>query len=579
MTGMSQNGAWETLDLDGGAEPRARKAEPFTVLELEFQGARAQAVEHGRNRIAVLAAFFLAAFAVLGMRVLDLTMFGETRDFVAAPAISEGPVRRAAITDRNGEVLATDVEVPSLYVDARKVIEPVATADALRTVLPDLDRDHLISMFTSERAFLWIKRKLGPRQQAAVHALGLPGLGFKHEPHRVYPKGKSAAHILGYVDVDNHGIAGIERGLDARIDGAKEPVVLSLDMRVQHAVEQELAASIKTFSAKSAAGVVMDVNTGEVLGLASLPDYDPNMPMAADGTARFNTATRGVYEMGSTFKVFTAAIALETGVTSMDGSYDARTPIKVSGHTISDYHAEKRWLTVPEIVMHSSNIGTAKMALDIGVSRHRDYLSRLGLLSRPALELPEVAEPLLPSQWHEVETMTISFGHGLAISPLQMAAAGAALGNGGYRVEPTLRVRDEAPADRTRVLRAETSRNVVDMMRMVVTDGTGGYADVAGYEVAGKTGTAEKAGAGGYSKNRLLTSFLALFPASDPQYLVLVVLDEPQGTKETYRYATAGWNAAPTAGRVIRRIAPVLGVEPVRPELQGPRILEAGLTR
>lgn len=592
MNASPQSKAWVTIDLDAPtvavSGPRTSSAsdapQGFDVLELEFTGTKAQAAENGRNRMALLAACFLAAFVILGMRVLELTLADAPQMTARSAPVQSGPIHRASITDRNGNVLATDVAVPSLYVDARKVIEPVATADALLTVLPDLNRERLISQLTSGRAFLWIKRQLGPRQQAAVHALGLPGIAFKREPKRVYPKAMSAAHVLGYVDMDNTGIAGIERGLDDLIRQADDyneamPIVLSLDMGVQHAVEEELARAMETFSAKSAAGIVLDVHTGEVRALASLPDYDPNAPMASDDKARFNTATRAVYEMGSTFKVFTAAIALDAGVATLTSRYDARQPLKVSGHTIHDYHAEERWLTVPEVVMHSSNIGTAKMALDIGVDQHKEYLARLGLLDRPELEIPEVAQPLKPRQWHEVETMTISFGHGLAVSPLQLAAAGSAIANGGFKVSPTLLAMRDREPKRERVLDTRTANDVVDLMRMVVSEGTGSKADVPGYEVAGKTGTAEKPGRGGYKKNQLITSFLSVFPASAPEYLVLVLLDEPRATKDTYGYATAGWNAAPTAGNVIRRVAPILGVSPVKTRMPGPAIVEAGLVR
>ncbi|MEQ8747776.1 penicillin-binding protein 2 [Pyruvatibacter sp.] len=607
MSNSSGYGDWVTIDIDAPEQMHSRghgqslpgsaagEATPqgFDVVELEFTGTRAQAVENGRNRMAMMAACFLAAFCILGFRVLELTLADDLQMQAGAEPVAAadgelvhaGPVHRVMITDRNGEVLATDVSVPSLYVDARKVIEPNATADALLSVLPDLDRDRLIARLTSDRAFQWISRKLGPRQQALVHALGLPGIGFKHEPQRVYPKGHSAAHVLGYVDTDNRGIAGIERGLDTLLagdgssPGSGRPVQLALDMRVQHAVEEELAKAMATFSARSAAGVVLDVHTGEVRALVSLPDYDPNAPMDADDDARFNRATRAIYEMGSTFKVFTAAIAMDAGVASMASRYDARKPLKVGGHTIHDFHAEDRILTMAEVVMHSSNIGSASMALDIGVERHRSYLDRLGLLTRPELELPEVAQPLLPPRWKEIETMTISFGHGLAVSPLQLAAAGAALGNGGYRVSPTLlALRDREP-ERTQVLSGQTASDVLGLMRRVVGEGTGGQADVPGYDVAGKTGTAEKPGRGGYKKNKLITSFLGLFPARAPQYLVLVLLDEPNATKQTYGYATAGWNAAPTAGQVIRRVAPILGVRPVPSQLPGPAIVEAGLVR
>jgi len=603
IDGPPPGAAWVTIDIDaapsapapavahsaassgdaGGAAADCRVTpEGFDIVDVEFTGARAQAVENNRNRITLLAACFVVAFSILGLRLLDLTLYTPA-DVTAQMVTSgdDGPVSRVPIIDRTGEILATDITTPSVAVDPRRVIEPAATADALLTVLPELDRKWLLARLTSGRDFEWIKRKISPRQKAAVHALGLPGISFRHDPHRAYPKGRSAAHVLGYVDIDNHGIAGIEAGLNGRLTAAGAaggaPLQLSLDMRVQHAVEDELAAAMATFRARRAVGIVLDVHTGEVRALASLPDYDPNTPSEAAPSARRNHATSAVYEMGSTFKVFTTAIGLDSGAATMQSLYDARTPMKIGGHTINDFHAQGRVLSTAEVVMYSSNIGSAQMALDIGVERHRAYLGQLGLLAPLTFELPEIAAPLHPQRWKDIETSTISYGHGLAVSPLQIAAAGAALGNGGYRVAPTLLAGRDAGVVRERVLSREAADATLGLMRSVVAEGTGRRADVLGYEVAGKTGTGEKPGPGGYQKDKLVTSFLAIFPARAPEYLVLVLLDEPQPTPETFGKASAGWNAAPTTGRVIKRIAPILGVQPVPAQLQNPLILEAGL--
>lgn len=521
-------------------------------------------LDSGRRRILLTVVLFAFAFAVVTGRLVMLGMApGSGNERLTAAAEETGPQQRRDIVDRNGEVMATDIITASLFADARKVMDARETARLLAQVFPDLDQASLEAKLSSNRAFVWLRRDMTPREQVAVHNLGQPGLAFQREQKRVYPNGRVAAHVLGGVDIDNRGIAGIEHYIDRSGDIVGEPLALSLDLRVQHALQTELQTAMEEFSAIGASGIVMDVATGEVIALASLPDFDANNPASASDRARFNAATLGVYEMGSTFKAFSVAAALNSGRIQLSTQYDAREPIRVSRFTINDYHAQKRFLSVPELFMHSSNIGTAKMVLDLGREQHRSFLGELGLLTRPEMELPESGRPLLPSTWTDVSAMTISYGHGLSVTPLQVVAANAALVNGGFGVKPTF-LRQDGPVTRSQVLTAETSDAMRALYRLVVERGTGRSADVPGYPVMGKTGTAEKARAGGYARNALLTSFLSAFPANDPKYAMLIMFDEPNATENTYGYATAGWNAAPVTSRVVQRIAPILGLRPVQ---------------
>lgn len=518
------------------------------------------------RRIAFTIALFAVCFVFVSARLVGLALTsGDGRQIAAAhPAATSN---RPEIFDRNGEILATDIVTASLYVDARKVQDPAEATALITAVLPDLDAAEVRARLDSDRAFGWLKRDLTPKQQYAVHELGIPGLGFRREQKRVYPNGRTASHILGLVDIDNRGTAGIERHLEergVRGEAAHGPLALSIDLGVQHALTDELAWAMGEFSAVAAVGVVLDVRTGEVMAMSSLPDFDPNDPPVPSDTALFNRASLGVYEMGSTFKAFTVAAALDSGQVTLADQYDARKPIRVARFTINDYHAKRRWLTVPEIFMYSSNIGTAKMALDIGREQHRDFLKLIGLLDRMDIELPESGTPLVPAPWRDISTMTISYGHGLSVTPLQVAAAGATLVNGGFAVTPTFLARREPAGPGARVLKAETSRAMRSLMRLVVEEGTGRNADVPGFPVMGKTGTAEKASGGGYARRSLLTSFLSAFPANDPRFVMLVLLDEPKGSKKTFGFATAGWNAAPLTARIVKRIAPLLGVKPVQ---------------
>ena len=535
----------------------------FTAATSE-RAPESKRLDSGRRRITLTVGMFAIAFSIVTMRLLTIGLAPSGNDHATRSASTDiaGPVQRRDIVDRNGEVMATDIITASLFADARKVQNPQETARLLVSVFPEMNRMTLEEKLRSGRAFVWLKRDMTPREQVAVHNLGQPGLAFQREQKRVYPNGHMASHVLGGVDIDNRGIAGMEHYLDRAEGAATEPLVLSLDLRVQHAMRSELAAAMDEFSALAAMGIVIDISSGEVVAMTSLPDFDPNDPMASPERARFNAATLGVYEMGATFKAFTVAAALDSGVVDLATTYDAREPIRAAQFTINDYHAEKRFLSVPEIFMHSSNIGTAKMAIDVGRDGHRAFLGRLGLLSRAEIELPESGRPLLPGRWTDISTMTISYGHGISVSPLQAVAASAPLVNGGLMVQPTF-LRRTGSAATTRVLSSHTSDAMRALLRLVVERGTGRNADVVGYPVMGKTGTAEKVSGNGYSRSALLTSFLSAFPANDPRYAMLILFDEPQPTENSYGYATAGWNAAPVTARVVRRIAPILGLQPV----------------
>jgi cell division protein FtsI (penicillin-binding protein 3) len=551
---------------------------------------RARRMEGGRTpsqrRIFLSLAIFAACFTLVGARLVGLAIMGDGAERQAAVASLTTQINRPDIVDRNGEVMATDIATASLFADARYVIDPEETARQLVSVLPDLDEADVALKLATGNAFVWLKRDLTPRQQYAVHYLGLPGLDFRKEQKRVYPNGKIASNVLGMVDIDNRGLAGMELYMDrtlSRRDDAGRPkfdrnntTMLSIDLHVEHALRDELEKAMAEFSALAAVGVIMDVHTGEVVAMTSLPDFDPNDPMASSEDSRFNRATLGVYEMGSVFKAVTLAAALDSGRVDINGKFDATQPIKVARFTIRDYRGKNRWLSVPEVFVYSSNIGTAKIALQLGTEGYKGYLARFGLLTRPQIELPEAGSPLLPSPWSELSTITTSYGHGIAVTPLQVVSAVSTVVNGGFKVQPTfLRQNDVRLGER--VISAETSMAMRGLLRMVVAEGTGRSADVTGYPVMGKTGTAEKAINGGYARHRLITSFISAFPANDPHYAMIVMFDEPKATKNTYGFATAGWNAAPVTSRVVARVAPLLGLRPATQPQDNDMLREAKL--
>ncbi|NKB49448.1 MAG: penicillin-binding protein 2 [Alphaproteobacteria bacterium] len=542
---------------------------------ISFRSAQKKALDIARTRLLVGGALLAAAFLVIGVRLVDVTLFSEngpSRQANARNIAVEKKMDRADIVDRNGILLATGLKTASLYGDPSIIIDPKVAARALVGVLPELSEADVLQKLSSKGEFVWLKRHITPRQKYEVNRLGIPGFEFDEEERRVYPLGRLAVHAIGFTGDDNKGLAGIENSFNTALSERSERVTLSIDVRVQQILRRELAAQIKKFKALGGSGVILDVHTGEVLSLVSLPDFDPHTIKQASRSEKlkeefknqqFNRTTLGVYELGSVFKIFNHAIALETGVANMASNYDARKPIRSHGFTISDFHAENRWLTVPEIFMHSSNIGSAKMALDIGVAAQRKFLTDLGLMRRSSIELSEQQQAIFPAPWTELSAMTIAYGHGIAVTPLHAAAAVAAVINGGILYPTTLIRRDELPANGKRVISAQTSADMRKLLRLVVENGTGRNAEAPGYLVGGKTGTAEKPTAGGYKRKALISSFIGAFPMNAPRYVVMAQLDEPKGIKESYGYATGGWTAAPVVSQVISQAAPLLGIAPV----------------
>ncbi len=548
-----------------------RHIEPTSVDNVDTANGREK---QGRWRVCFAMAGFALLYGVLAARLVTLGIESGAENVARIKPVDAVAASRPDIIDRSGEILATDIKTASLYAEPRRIIDADDAAEKLAAVMPDLDSARLRNQLASDAGFIWLKREISSRQRKIVHDLGIPGVGFISENRRFYPGGATASHILGHVNVDNEGIAGIEKYVDGlgladlhqagfALDRGLEPIQLSLDLRVQHALRDELAQAMERYTALAAVGIVMDARTGEVLGMSSLPDYNPNDPASSLGKDKLNRATVGVYEMGSTFKMFTTAMALDTGQVSLTDSFDATRPLRVSSFTISDFHGKGRWLTVPEIFIYSSNIGTARMAMKVGIDAQKSFLKKLGLLTTLRTELPETGAPLQPRKWSKLSSMTISFGHGVSVSPLQTAAAAVALVNGGYYIPPTFMPRSErqAGAIATKVVNSRTSDAMRSLMRLNVRKGSGRRADVPGYFVGGKTGTAEKVVNGKYSSSKRRNAFISAFPMDGPRYLVLVVIDEPN-PEEPGLSATAGRNAAPTVAGIIRRIAPMLGIQP-----------------
>lgn len=535
------------------------------------QPAPDKAAKRNRNRSRIAAAVFFAFFATLAGR---LAQFGLAEPGGAGHLAAGESSARPDIVDRNGEILATDIKTASLFAEPRRIVDVDEAVERLMTVLPNLDAEQTWNKLKSDTGFVWLKRELTPRQQAEIMALGIPGIGFRTEKRRFYPGGPTASHLVGLVNIDNQGIAGLEKYIDDQglsdlqslglaKGGEMEPVRLSIDLRVQHILRDELVKGVDRYHAIAAAGVIIDVQTGEIAAMASVPDYDPNNPVNAHEKDRFNRMSGGVFEMGSTFKTFTTAMALDSGKVSLRDRFDASRPITIGGFTINDFHGKRRVLSVPEIFIFSSNIGSAREADLVGIAGHREFLTRMGLLDRIAFELPEIASPTQPREWKKLHSVTIAFGHGVSTTPLQTAVAAAALMNGGKLIPPTLlpRTAEQADALAKQVVDEKTSAAMRYLFRLNVEDGSGRRAEAEGYMVGGKTGTAEKVVNGRYSSEKRFNAFLSGFPLNDPRYVVLIIIDEPKPEKAGMG-ATAGANAAPMVSAVVSRAAPMLGVKP-----------------
>jgi len=530
---------------------------------------------NSRDRVLLTMILFAAAYMLIAGRLVTLGFATDEPSVARLTAADSVAAARPDLVDRNGEILATDIRTASLFAEPRKIFDVDEAYELLTSVMPSLGTDDIRHRLASKAGFVWLKREITPDQKAAIHKLGIPGIGFVDENRRFYPGGTTASHVVGHVNIDNEGIAGIEKYIDgqglgdlqafgfANKERALEPVKLALDLRVQHVVRDELAKAMDRYRAIAAIGIILDVHTGEVVAMSSLPDYDPNDPVQALEKDRMNRATAGVFEMGSVFKAFNTAMALDSGQVSINDNFDATRPLRVRSRTISDFHGKHRVLSVPEIFIYSSNIGSARMALKVGVDGQRAFFDKMDLTHRLSSELPEMAPPLLPPTWDELTSMTIAFGHGISVSPMHTAVAAAALMNGGKLIPPTFlpRSREEAATLAKPVVSQQVSQQMRYMFRLNCERGSGRRAEVPGFRVGGKTGTAEKVVNGRYASDKRFNSFLSAFPMDDPQYVVLVVLDEAKPA-EGQRSATAGLNAAPTVAAVVRRIGPMLGIAP-----------------
>src|SRR5271169_5441514 len=532
-------------------------------------------------RIRTAALGMLVAYAAIGAKLVVLAVSHDPPQTLKGAADEAVSGARPDLLDRNGDILATDIKTMSVFAEPNRIIDKDEAVELITAVLPDVDAKELRERLSSKKGFVWVKRQVTPKEQQEIFHLGLPGVGFVPENKRVYPNGPIGAHVIGFVDKDNIGIAGMEKYLDQQsltdphvagftVDpDSLKPVRLSLDLKVTHALRDELEAGLEKYQAKAGAGAIIDVNTGEIIALESLPDYDPNDPpdMTKESSKdKINRINVGVYEMGSTFKAISISMALESGKVNLGSRIDARDSLRYGRFTIHDFHATHRVLTVPEVFTHSSNIGTARMALMVGVQGHQAFLKKMGQLDRLRTELPESAEPLAPKRWSLLNTMTIAFGQGLNVAPLQAVMAVAALVNGGNMMAPSFLPRTEAEAAKVgrRVVSEQTSDSMRYLMRSNATHGSASFANIPGYYVGGKTGTADKIIRGHYSQNKVFTTFMAITPADKPKYLYLTLYDDPEPAPEDHGFHTAAYNAGRVAGALIRRVEPLEGVPPMK---------------
>ncbi|MBZ9858096.1 MULTISPECIES: peptidoglycan D,D-transpeptidase FtsI family protein [unclassified Mesorhizobium] len=546
---------------------RKKQAEDGSIV---VDAARKATGGKAKTRIVMTMAVFFTIYSTIAGRLVYLGLQN--------PDLSGGPENRVTasrpdIVDRNGEVLATDIKTASLFAEPRRIVDADEAIERLSTVLPEIDYEQTYRKLKSGAGFVWLQRQLTPKQQADILALGVPGLGFRTEKRRFYPSGETSSYIVGLTNIDNQGISGMEKYIDEQglsdlqasgLAVAKDlkPVKLSIDLRVQHVVRDEIAAGLERYRAIGAGAVVLNIKTGEVIAMASVPDFDPNNPYNAQEKDRLNRMSAGLYEMGSTFKSFTSAMALDSGKATMNSRFDASHPIRVGHQAIHDFHGKNRVLSLPEVFLFSSNIGSAREAELVGIEGHREFLHRLGILDRMQTELPEVARPTEPKVWKQVNSFTIAFGHGVSTTPLQAAVGCAALMQG-YLIEPTFLVRSEEEA--MAVAKRVVSDKTVEGMRYLYTlnaeKGSARNARAPGYRVGGKTGTAEKVINGRYSKELNFNTFVAAFPMDDPQFLVFTIADAPHPEKPGMTDVAAN-NAGVMAGNIIRRSAAMLGVKP-----------------
>ncbi|MCT2540185.1 peptidoglycan D,D-transpeptidase FtsI family protein [Sedimentimonas flavescens] len=565
-------------------DARAKGENPDAIerenIRLRGEATRDKARLRAEGRLLMMGVMFLCAFLTVGVR---MGVLANTKPQEPQLSDSGAPIlaQRADITDRAGRLLATNLVTHALYAQPPLLVDPERSAEKLVEIFPDLDRERLVRDFTGARKFVWIKKKISPEQMQAVHDIGDPGLLFGPREMRLFPNGAVASHILGGArfgaegvnSAEIVGVAGVEKAFDLWLRNPENngaPLQLTIDLTLQSAVEEILDGGMKLMNAKGATAILMEVKTGEILAMASLPDFDPNdrpAPLAkgdASDSPLFNRAVQGVYELGSTFKIFAVAQAMELGLVSPETKVPTKTPLVYGRHRIRDFHNYGAENSVTDVIVKSSNVGTARIVQMIGGERQREFLERLGFLEPTSVELIEAptGRPIVPQKWPEITAMTIGYGHGLSASPLHLAAAYATIANGGLRVRPTL-IRGAARTPGERVMSADVAQKSLAMMRAVVTRGTASFGDVKGYQVAGKTGTADKAKpTGGYYKDKVIATFASVFPVTDPKYVLVLTLDEPSENAGSEPRRTAGWTAVPVAAEVIRRVAPLLGLRP-----------------
>ncbi len=533
--------------------------------KMQFSGKHKEIAASAHFRLMVLLLVFLAIFTIIVGRLISFSILED-----AKPARMSSSVfvpARGDIVDRNGVPLARTMKGYAIRVVPERVLgDKDLLARQLADLFPDTTAAEFLAKLSGPRP-TYLRRRALPNEVKQVHALGEIGIEFPRENERLYPQRDLAAHVLGYVDADSEGVMGMERALNDRLKDESlrgAPATLSIDSRVQAALESELMVAMTAHEARGAAGIILDVHTGEVMALASLPVFDPNKIRKATMKYQTNEVTQSVFELGSTFKPLTVAAALDAGtVTDLAVRYNATEPIKVGGFTIKDDHGQNRYLNVPETLVHSSNIVTARLADNLGIEGMEHMIRRLGFDERPHIELAERGRPLWPQSWGRVTNMTVAYGHGIAVTPLHLASAYAALVNGGiWRPATLMKVEPGDEAEGRRVFKAATSARMRQLLRMIVSNGTGRKADAPGYRIGGKTGSAEKPSNGGYNKTSLVSTFAAAFPMDNPRYVVIAMLDEPKGNAETGFQRTAGWTAAPVVRKVVPRVGPMLGVVP-----------------
>lgn len=519
-------------------------------------------LDKARNRTVVGALIFCAIFALISLRLFDVMVFRSTSEksrlrFEKNVALV---LERSNIVDRHGQILATHLITASVYANPKVILDPKDAAEKLCALLPELDFDTMLKRLSdTNKGFVWILRHIAPKVQYAINNLGIPGVYLEKDQRRVYPFGEIAAHVVGYCGVENLGLSGVEKYFDLRLRKDNAPLTLSLDIRVQHAVHEVLGEGLKEFRAIGGNAMVVDTESGEILSMVSFPGIDPNVSSQNAELAAFNRNTLGVYEPGSTAKIMNTAIALETGNIKLTSMYDAINPVKVGRFKITDFKGPNRMVTVKEGFLCSSNLVSARLAMDFGLTWQRKYFHSLGLLEKPKLEIPEIGAPIYPKNPTEATLISNSFGYAISLSPLQIARAVSAIINDGHMRDLTL-LKQKMPILGAPVIAAKTSASMRELMSLVVQEGTGRKARVHGYHVMGKTGTSYKSNGKSYDMLNKITSFVGAFGGT--RYLLLVFLDSPRPTPTTYGYSTGGWNAAPIAGRIIERIAPLLGLAP-----------------